>query len=361
MARSSSIHRALDFLAGVPVIFALSLLRTRRSLPLSPRRIGIICPTAIGDLILATGLLVRIQERFPDAEIHVIHGKNNAGVVPMLPVRVIGQVFDFRNIPRVARCLKAMDLDIVVDVTPWPRTTAIAAWFSGAVSIGYRTRWQFRHFAFDFVVPHLQDRHEIENLNAIADLFLKMSRYELALVAPKSSLDQTLDWHTMVVFHTCPGGSRSVEKRWPNQDWAELADRLVDRGYCVCFTGVASDRNVVEDIVQKTTCDKEKLRSLCGNMSLKDMYWALRCCRVFVTVDTGVMHMASVMEVPAVALIGPTDVRRWGPRSRNFIVIQSKHPRAGYISLGFERSRGAEEIMRRIGVEEVFNAVVSKL
>ncbi len=361
MARSSSIQRFADLLIGVPLLLALRLVRRRRGLPASPKRIGVICPTAIGDLILASGLFVRIHERFPDAQIHLFHGKSNAGALPLLPFDLVAHECDFRALPQVVRCARDLGLDVVIDITPWPRFTAIVAGLSRAVAVGYRTKWQFRHFSFDVVVPHLGNRHEIDNLSAIADVVAGGSDYQTVVRERVERLETEVAWNQMILCHPCPGGSRASEKRWPNERWATLTDRLVSMGYRVGFTGGLVDREVVEDIVSRVSCNRESVMSLCGKFSLEELCCALRSCRLFVTVDTGVMHLASVMGVPTVALMGPTSFRRWGARSKDCTVIQSSHPRAGYISLGFERCSGAKDIMERIGVEEVIEAVLAKL
>lgn len=361
MARSNGIHRLVDFCIGVPFIAALSVFRKRSKLPENIWRIGIICPTAIGDLILASGLLVRIHDRFPRAEIHVFHGKSNRGALTLLPVDVVGHECDFKKLHLVVGDIRARRLDVVVDVTPWPRATAIAACLSGAVSVGYRTRRQFRHFAFDVAVSHLGTRHEVENLRGIADLFGVDSEYRAAVRESSAVRELGVAWEKCVICHPCPGGSRANEKRWPNDRWVELVERLTSAGYEVVFTGIGADNAVVESITARFSGDRSKVRSLCGKISLEEMCYALRRCRLFITVDTGVMHMASLMEIPAVALMGPTDFRRWGARSRNCISLQSKHPRAGYISLGFESCAEAAEIMSAIEVEEVFAAAVNLL
>lgn len=361
MARSNSILRLADFLIGVPFVIALRIVTRRSVLPATPKRVGVICPTAIGDLILASGLLMNIHERFPDAEIHLFHGKSNAGVVPLLPLPVVGHECDFRMIRRIVRCLRDSGLDLVVDITPWPRITAIAACLSGAATVGYRTKGQFRHFSFCVAVLHRDDRHEIENLQAIAELFGGAPDYRAKLREPIGPLEIGLVLQETVLCHPCPGGTRAVDKRWPNERWARLAERLLSLGYRVGFTGGAADKEVVDDILDRIAGHTSQVVSLCGDLSLEEMSYAVRHCRAFVTVDTGVLHLASVMNAPTVALMGPTDFRRWGATSGNCTHIQSSHPQAGYISLGFEKCSEAREVMRRISVDEVLDAVKATL
>src|ERR1700690_1067645 len=97
MARSSEFERAVDRYAGIPLLFLLGLARRRRVLPAAPRHIGVIQPTAIGDMFLVTGLLLHLRDRFPTAELHVFHGPSNAAALALLPIDVTGHCCLFRK------------------------------------------------------------------------------------------------------------------------------------------------------------------------------------------------------------------------------------------------------------------------
>jgi ADP-heptose:LPS heptosyltransferase len=73
------------------------------------------------------------------------------------------------------------------------------------------------------------------------------------------------------------------------------------------------------------------------------------------------MHLASLLDVPLVALHGPTSRRRWGPLGERAVALA---PAAGvgvtndceFLNLGFEYPKQPIDCMRRIGVDEVFAA-----
>ena len=361
LARSSDAQRLADFFIGVPCLLVLRTFRRPSLLPKTIRRIGVICPTAIGDLILATGLLARIQQHLPHAEIHLFHGKTNAAVLPLLPVPTINHECNFGNIFRTIGFIRDASLDVIIDITPWPRITALMACLSRAVAIGYRTKGQFRHFAFDLVVPHLSSRHELDNLRDIADLFGRAQEIRPFLIAPDVGVDIGLKWDNTVLCHPCPGGSRAAAKQWPHERWAQLTDALVAKGYSVCFTGSSADTGTVATILSLLTCDRASVSSLCGAISLSKLSWILQHCRLLITVDTGIMHLGSVVNAPLVALMGPTLPSRWGPRSNNATTVQSPHSKAGYIDLGFERCSDMGAVMQEISVDDVISAVEARL
>lgn len=355
-ARASQLHRRLDFWLGVPAIAAAGILRRHRQLPSSPQRIGFLSPTAIGDLILDTGLLRHVAQRYPGAELHIFHGRNNREAIALLPVPVVAHLCDFQSFRRTLLEIRHSRLDMLVDLTPWPRLTALYAALSGTATVGFNSLGQYRHFAFDIAVPHMRARHEVENLKAMAHVFGECPIYEVRISDAGTLPELPVDWRRLVLCHAAPGGSRSQWKRWPNPFWVELIRALVSDGHLVGLTGTDSDQPVVNAILAQLHLPFDRVLSLCGRLTLLELAAALRACRLCITVDTGVMHLASAVDAATIALLGPTHSTRWGARSSNSVNLDSPHPKSGFIHLGFERSRHGAEIMTFLRPHEVIGA-----
>lgn len=362
MARSREVLRQLDFWVGVPALGLAALLRPRRPLPAAPRRIGVISPTAIGDLILQTGLLAHLQETYPEAEIHLFHGPTNAGVVPLLPLRgVVARPCDFKQPLAIAAILRRARLDVLIDLTPWPRLTALCAAFSGASTVGFDSERQFRHRAFDVAVPHLRARHETENLRAMAEVFAACAFYRPRLQLDPAVPAPSLPFERLVLCHISPGGSRALAKSWPAANWAELARRLVADGYAVGFTGTKADAAAVDSVLELAGLSAPAAFSLCGKLSLIELARALRAARLLVTIDTGVLHLGAALDAPTVALHGPTRSARWGASSAAALSLDAPHPAAGFIHFGFESHPQAGDIMASLSVDRVYQAAIDRL
>lgn len=361
MSRSVDWQRFLDYWMGVPILAATAALRRRRDLPRKPQRIGFISPTAIGDLILQSGLISHLGNLHPSAAFHLFHGKNNSGVVPMLPAALNAHRCEFTNIRATANAIRRADLDILVDLTPWPRLTALYAASSNATTVGFQSEGQLRHFAFDISVPHLRTRHETDNLRAMAEVFGNCPNYRLLLRDDLPEPPKTLPYDRLVLCHAAPGGSRAKEKSWPKEHWAELISRLVGRGFVVGITGTDADGALAAAILQLSKVPPASAFPLCGTLALVELAATLRAARLLITVDTGVLHLASALEVPTVALHGPTRSERWGSRSPTTISLDASHPEAGFIHLGFERSRAGSEIMSTLSVDQAYTAALSIL
>lgn len=99
-------------------------------------------------------------------------------------------------------------------------------------------------------------------------------------------------------------GAAHFTKRWPHERWLALAQRLRDRGYALMAVGGPEDRAAAEALVPLA-------ENAAGAFTLQETGAALARARVAVTGDTGVMHMATAVGTPVVALFGPT-VQQFG-------------------------------------------------
>ena len=74
------------------------------------------------------------------------------------------------------------------------------------------------------------------------------------------------------------------------------------------------------------------------------------------SVNTGVMHVAAALEVPTIALNGPTSGRRWGPVGVHTRCVASPLIPDGYLNLGFERNEHYRTAMLGITLAMVVGA-----
>jgi len=94
-------------------------------------------------------------------------------------------------------------------------------------------------------------------------------------------------------------GAAHFTKRWPEERWTGLAYRLRERGYGMVAVGGAEDRAAAEALAPLAV-------SAAGACTLQETGALLARARVAITGDTGVMHMATGVGTPVVALFGPT-------------------------------------------------------
>ncbi len=362
MARSSEFERAVDRYAVIPLLYCLGLLRRRRALPAAPRRIGVIQPTAIGDMFLISGLLRHLREQMPDAEIHVFHGPSNAAAIALLPVDVVGHCCVFKKPWQALRELRRARLDVLINCAPWTRLTALLTMLSGAgATIGFRSAGQHIHPAFDIAVPYEHDRHEVENHRAVAEHFGPLEIYQPSVRLREPARPSNLPFADLVLLHIAAGGSRARQKSWPAANWAALARRLAARGWVVGFTGAPADAAAIASVLAAAELPPERCFSLAGRLSLPQTAHLLARARLLVTIDTGLAHLAAAVDGAVIGLHGPTRFERWGACNAGATGLNAPHPAAGYINFGFEQHPQGDEIMATLSVDMVVKAVLSRL
>jgi heptosyltransferase-1 len=111
----------------------------------------------------------------------------------------------------------------------------------------------------------------------------------------------------VVVLHAA---ARWPTKLWENTRWRALAAALGEAGAGVVLTGAAADAAMATAIGEGLA---PAPRSLAGRVSLKELAAVLRSADLMITVDSGPMHIAAAVGTPVLALFGATDPARTGP------------------------------------------------
>lgn len=99
------------------------------------------------------------------------------------------------------------------------------------------------------------------------------------------------------------GAEYGPSKQWPAEHFAALMDLLYEQELQVCLLGSAKDRPQSERI--ESLC-KHSVINLCGKTTLTDVIDLLAACRVAISNDSGLMHIAAAVDTPVVAMYGAT-------------------------------------------------------
>lgn len=146
-----------------------------------------------------------------------------------------------------------------------------------------------------------------------------------------------------------PGAYFGSAKRWFLDRYADLADRLIEsEGAEVAIIGSLNESRIADEI-QKLM--KNRAHIFTGRTTLAGLMGLLSWCDLFITNDSGPMHLAAAVDVPQIAIFGSTDEQATGPLSRKAVVIH-KHVECSPCLL---RECPIDlRCFRRIGVDEVY-------
>ena len=359
--RSNLILRWIDRYIGIPLIYLLSLIFNKNKAPIDVKRIAFIQPTAIGDLVLSSSVISAIRIKYPESLIYIIHGKSNAAALELLETDIISICCDFTKIFRTIYTLRTYNFDLLIDLCPWARTTALISKFSNSkFCIGFKSLNQYRHFLYDDFVTHSCSIHESENLGEFIKYFKYEGVFKFALKSVYPSPNIDLPFNKLIILHCYAGGSQSLAKSWPDVNWLNLAQRLSSKGYYLGFSGSSKDSNRIGILISNINMFSNCI-NLSAELNLAQFAYVLQKSRLLITVDTGVLHIASALQCNVIGLHGPTHSARWGAINHNSISIDSDDIDSGYISFGFESHSRESEIMKAITVDVVEKASNSLL
>ncbi len=146
-------------------------------------------------------------------------------------------------------------------------------------------------------------------------------------------------------------GAKSHIKRWREDGFAEACDMLIDAFKVkIVFVGDASDKEICEKILGKM---RNYAVSAAGLTNLRELAYIIKRSQLLVTNDSAPLHIAGSVGTPAVAIFGPTDSRKYGPRpGAGSAVFKELHCSPCETAL----CRYNLECMKAVSADEVFDA-----
>jgi lipopolysaccharide heptosyltransferase II len=280
-------------------------------------RILIIRPGGIGDAVLLVPVILAIKEKYTDICIDVLAEKRNAAVYSLCPVET--KVYSYDRWRELLHVLYAK-YDAVIDSEQWYRLSALVAYLIRApIKIGFQTNERSR--LFNYRIPYRQSDYETKNffrLVAMLDVAPPAQQQPPFLSAPDRAMHSAqgligeIRGEYAVVF---PGAS-VPEKRWEGNNFACLITRLQAMGLRVIIIGGESDR---AEVLPKAVL--ANFTDLIGKTTLEETAAIISLAKVFISGDSGVLHIAMGLGVPTVSLFGPSSTNKWAPRGERHIVI----------------------------------------
>lgn len=149
-----------------------------------------------------------------------------------------------------------------------------------------------------------------------------------------------------------PGATFGSAKQWFPEKYGKLAERIVKNfGARILIFGSQGDKNAAVQVGQNA---KVSLVDLTGRTTLGQAMALIGRCRLFITNDSGLMHLAAALRVPVVAIFGSTDPDKTGPIAEVCRVVRKPVPCAPCLKTECPEER---QCMELISVDEVYEEV----
>jgi ADP-heptose:LPS heptosyltransferase len=157
------------------------------------------------------------------------------------------------------------------------------------------------------------------------------------------------------------GGRES--KQWHPDRFAAVARNIVAaRGGTIVLTGTPAERALVDRV--RRDLEGVPVIDASGAVDLVTLAALIEQLDLFISSDTGPMHLAAAMGTPLVALFGPSDPRRYGPLATQAAVLRIDLPCSpcGQVRLPPERCRGhVPDCLEGIGADRVTGTALELL
>lgn len=354
-------QRWLDRYLGPPLCWLLTLvyrLKGAEAPPRQVRRILVVLLSEMGAAVLARPMFDRLRARYPAATLFVLcSGQNRAAldlldIVPreqILVVRTDSPAAFAADSVRVVRRLRALQLDVVLDLELFARASAILAGLSGAtIRVGFERYTQEGLYRGGFInrpVPYNPYHHIARQFVTLADAIesatMPVAKQVIAadaLRVPQLALhpgeleaarDRLRQTHPSIgdrpVVFLSPGAGLIPVRAWPIASFSRVAQEFVARGFAVAIVGLGADRALARAIQRE--CPGELCVDLTGyTASVRDLAVLLHLGALLVTNDSGPGHFASLTPIPAIVLFGPETAALYGSLSPRAVNLQKPLP-----------------------------------
>lgn len=128
--------------------------------------------------------------------------------------------------------------------------------------------------------------------------------------------------HGDLIIGLNPGASYGSAKRWPAERFAAVADALAgDTHARIVIFGAPKETQVADEVAARMSSQSI---ILAGRTSLGQLMGLLRECDLFITNDSGPMHLAAALDVPQLAIFGSTSEIATGPLSGQAQIIKNQ-------------------------------------
>jgi lipopolysaccharide heptosyltransferase I len=341
----------------------------------SIRRILIARLSSMGDVIHALPGVAALRETLPQAEIGWVIEERWAELLcapgepwsgPLAPERpLVDRIHSvdtrawrhswlskrtWSAVAAVRQELRTAKYDVAIDFQGSIRSAVIARWAKAPIYGFAEPREKPAALLYGTKVASAGG-HVIEQNRSLAEAITGSASRNSSFPLPRDlraeqKMEEWLQKQSVNRFALINPGAGWGAKLWPEDRYAEVAKGLAEEGLRPILNAGPGEEQLVHRIEQQS-----QGTAVIVNCSITELIALTRRASLFIGGDTGPMHLAAALQVPVVAIFGPTDPARNGPFGTASKVLRSALSTTSY-SHRRERDAGLLEIQ----VDEVLAA-----
>jgi len=298
-------------------------------------RVLLIKPSSLGDIVHTFPVVSAIKAQWPGVHVTWVVKRQWAELVERADGvdRVWPVDMTVSSWVREGLALRAERFDLALDLQGLFRS-GVLAWLSGAPTrVGFENGREGSPWFYTKRVPvaHL-DIHAVDRYLSLVGALgvrrpekpqfrFKLPEEDVATVRAichRHGFAVDRPWIAMNI------GARWPTKRWPLRAFAAVLDQLhALQSQPVVVIGSSDERRYTHQLRALTP---SPFIDLCGEVSLGHLPTLLSTASAMVTNDTGPMHIASALQIPVVAMFGPTSAIRTGPYGDGHQILTGQVP-----------------------------------
>lgn len=324
-------------LAAIKAVFRVIKFFDKRDIFFDKQNISnilIINTTAIGDTLLSTPAIRALKKSFPSAYIAALVSKPAKEI--LLENKYIDELIDYQprinlhyliKFPALLKRLRSKGFDLVIALHGNDPDTAPIAYLTGA---SHRIGWEESRLSFLFTIP-VKTRDNVKHfaqvrLDMLSDIGAISDGIGLDMPLNQIDEDEALNFlrknniqnSSFAGLH--PFGSKPY-KWWPLDRMAKAGDYLYKKYNLqpIIFGGIKEKEKAIE----MSSMMEAKPLIAAGELSLRGSAALIKKCRLFITTDSGPMHIAQAMKTPTIALLWSTSTQTC-PVNKDSIIFYGK-------------------------------------
>lgn len=338
------------------------------------KRILITRTDRLGDVVLSTPVIRAVRQAYPEAYIAFMVRPENRDIVANNPDLDEVFIYDKYRTQKslwktllFAFGLKKKEFDLGIALHPTNRAHIIMYAAGIPERIGYDKKMSFLLTKKIAHVKQFGQKHEVDyNLDMLRAAGLNLGvvdrmPYIVTSENDKKMVDASLRTcglsDNVIAFHV---GASCLSKRWPVKNFAQAADLISKKYKCdIAVVGGNDTESISKEMISYM---KRTAIDLTGSLLLGEFTEFLSRCRLFISNDSGPVHISVAVKTPTIAIFGRNDPglspRRWGPVGEKDIILHN--PPDCDVCLAHECDRGFV-CLKNVTVEDVVSAADSIL
>jgi lipopolysaccharide heptosyltransferase II len=329
-------------------------------------RILVIRLSSLGDILLTTPVLRMLREHCPAARIDFLTKVAYQDVLCANPcVDRLWLLEPRQGLKEMLRCLRQTRYDVVVDLHRTLRSRLLSHGLLAQHKLTY-----VKHTVRRALLVHL-GWNTLRAMTPVPERYVTALR-RLGVTGPLPPLEMHLTAESRAAMQTylqqefpeslvrpllaVAPGARWATKRWPVERFAAVAQELAQaQQAAVVVLGSAEDTQLAQELCQRLSVP---VLNSAGKLSLLHTAALLQQCHLLLSNDSGLMHMATALRVPVVAIFGPT-VQEFGfyPFQACAQVVSAELACRPCSTKGSRRCpRGHHQCMQQVTVAQVCTA-----